>query len=118
MLDQQSVALVPGAGPVQVQGLLVSVAVPMGSGGLCQVDPRLWDQQLLGQEASPMQGLVRLLQGAVLAQHVPDGALALTEDAERLVTELPTKAAAAAALSVCVYVRSDTYAWSGMCSRM
>lgn len=78
MLDQQPVALVPVSGPVQVQGLLVSVSVTQGSGGFGLVDPLLWDQQLLSQEALPPDRLLRLLQGAVQRQHLPHGSLPLT----------------------------------------
>lgn len=79
MLDQQPVTPVPVTGPVQVQGLLVSVGIAAGSGGLGLVDPPLWDQQPLGQEALPADRLVRVLQGAVEGQHVPHRSLPLTE---------------------------------------
>lgn len=83
MLDQQLVTLVPITGPVQVQGFLVSVCVMAGSGGLGLVDPLLWDQQPLGQEALPADRLIRLLQGAVQGQHVSDGLLPLAEDTQK-----------------------------------
>lgn len=82
MLDQQPVTLAPVSGPVQVQGLLVSVAVSPGPGGLGLVDPLLRDQQPLGQEALPPDRVVRSLQGAVERQHLPDRSLPLTEDTE------------------------------------
>lgn len=83
MLDQQSVTLVPVSGPVQVQSLLLSVSVSAGSRGLGLVDPLFWDQQPLGQESLPPQGLLRLLQGAVEGQQLPDRSLPLTEDTEQ-----------------------------------
>lgn len=90
MLDQQAVALVPVSGSVQVQGLLVSVAVAVGSGGLGLVDPLLRDQQLLGQEALPADRVLRLLQGAVQRQHLPHSSLPLTEDAEKKIRQETT----------------------------
>ena len=83
MLDQQPVTLAPVSGPVQVQRLLVPVAVPAGSSGLGLVDPLLRDQQPLGQEALPPDRLVCLLQWAVEGQHLPHRSLPLTEDTER-----------------------------------
>lgn len=80
MLDQQSVTLVPVSGPVQVQRLLLSVAVSAGSRGLGLMDPLFWDQQPLGQEALPLEGLFRFLQGAVERQQLPHRSLPLTED--------------------------------------
>lgn len=90
MLDQQAVALVPVSGSVQVQGLLVSVAVAVGSGGLGLVDPPLRDQQLLSQEALPADRVLRLLQGAVQRQHLPHSSLPLTEDAEKKIRQETT----------------------------
>lgn len=81
MLDEQSVALVPVSGPVQVQGLLPFVAIAAGPSGLGLVDPLLRDQQLLCQESLPADRLNCVLQGAVEGQHVPHCSLPLTENA-------------------------------------
>lgn len=83
MLDQQSVTLAPVSGLVQMQGLSLSVCVTAGSSGLGLVDPLLWDQQLLRQEALAAGRLVRLLQGAVQGQHVPHGSLPLPAGVKR-----------------------------------
>lgn len=80
MLNQEPVTLVPVSGPVQVQGLLLSIAITTGSSGLGLMDPLLWDQQLLCQEALPADRLLRLLQWAVEGQHVPHRWLPLTEN--------------------------------------
>ncbi len=83
MLNQQPVTLAPVSGPVQVQGLLVSVGIAAGSGGLGLVDPLLWDQQPLGQEALSLDRLVRLLQGAVEGQQLPHRSFPLTEERQK-----------------------------------
>lgn len=80
VLDQQSVTLVPVSGLVQMQGLSVSICITASSSGLGIVDPLLWDQQLLCQEALAADRLFRLLQGAMQGQHVPDGSLPLSEE--------------------------------------
>lgn len=82
-MDQQSVTLAPVSSPVQVQGLLVSVSITAGSGGLGLMNPLLRDKQPLGQEALPPDRLVCLLQGAVEGQQLPDRSLPLTEDKQK-----------------------------------
>lgn len=80
MRHQQPVTLAPASGLVQVQRLLASVAVPARSDGLGLVDPALWDQKPLGQEALPLDRFLRLLQGAVEHQQLLDRSLPLAED--------------------------------------
>lgn len=84
MLDEQSVALVPVSGPVQVQGLQLFVAITPGPSGLGFVDPLLRDEQLLGEELLPADRLICVLQGAVQGQHVPHCSLSLTENKKQV----------------------------------
>jgi len=83
VLDQQLVAGVPAAGPVEVQRLLVAVPVTAGPHGLGLVEPPLRKQQPLGEEVLPPRRLLRRQQGAVEAQHLPHGTLPEPADPHR-----------------------------------
>lgn len=58
-----------------VQCFAVPVSIPACPGGLGFMNPLHGDEQLVGEEAFLLYGLLGFLQGAVLIQDLPDGTL-------------------------------------------